>query len=104
MVMNVWEGLRGKNEEHTLKRGECGNLCDPSLLFYIFQILYKIESRESSHKTIECSVLRRTRSPQILLSLYLALSSLHHKGLEQGYDTVSKSTTYRLDIRKGGSL
>lgn len=104
MIVNVWEGLGGKSEEHTLKRGECGNPCDPSLLFYIFQSLYKIEGRESSHKTIECFVLRRTHSPQVLLSLYLAVSSLHHKGLERGYDTVSKSTTYRLDIRKCGSL
>lgn len=96
--------LGGKSEEDTLKRGECGNPCDPSLLFCIFQRLCKFEGRASSHKTIECSVLWRTHSPQVFLYLCLAVSSLHRKGLGQGWDVVWKSTTYRLDIGKGGSL
>lgn len=106
MIVNVWEGLGGKSEGHTLKRGECGTPVTPHFFsFYIFQSLYKIEGRGKAHtKPLNVLVLRRTHSPQVLLSVLLAVSSLHHKGLEQGYDTVSKSTTHRLDIRKCGSL
>lgn len=102
MVGHVWEGLGAKREEDNLQGGGCGNPCDPSLLFYIFERLCKFEGRTSSYKTIECSVLR-THSPQVLLRLCLAVSLLHHKRLEQRWDTLSKATTYRLRITKGGS-
>lgn len=69
----------------------------------VFKCLCKFEGRAGSHNIIECSVLRRTHSSQVLLSQFLAVPSLHQKGLEQGWDTVSKSTTFGLDIRKGGS-
>lgn len=94
----------GKSEGHTLKR-ENVEILWPLTSFLYFQSLYKIEGRESSHKTIECFVLRRGLTPHRSFFHCTWLCLLHHKR-DWSKDMIlyPKSTTHRLDIRKCGSL